>query len=465
MSVRTVVGATAALALLVTAVAVSSFWEAQRGRHDAAEEAVSPRDATLAELAALRSAVQRVRRQLHDLPPDDGLGRHDAAAGTVASRVVPPRKPRSTSRRVSVVAHPPLTEDHDTIFVSIASFRDAICAPTLVDLFKKAKNPRRVFAGVAEQNSDDDAGCMPPSFQQCVAQRAASGKDGVNDDGFCPTDNVRIREITQEEAKGPCFGRHVAMLMYRGEKYFMLIDSHNVFLRHWDSNIIRQHRDLPTHPAVISNYPPSWEPHHDRTDDPSPSGHIIVMCSAHFLDKEGYLRLDGQNFARSGRPRLQPYAAAGFLFSDASLVHDVPFDPYLDYLFDGEEILYAARMWTHGYDLYAPATAIMFHHYVRNNAQKVWSVPNNRWWVHQALSIDRVRYFLNVTKKNEDNLFVTHDKMVNRIAKDAKRNRVAMELEKYGLGHNRTLQQYWEFAGVDPNNRKFKFSFCSKKVT
>ena len=43
-----------------------------------------------------------------------------------------------------------------------------------------------------------------------------------------------------------------------------------------------------------------------------------------------------------------PFAAAGFLFYAGNILREVPFDPHLPYLFDGEEILYSARLWTHG---------------------------------------------------------------------------------------------------------------------
>jgi Glycosyltransferase (GlcNAc) len=54
-------------------------------------------------------------------------------------------------------------------------------------------------------------------------------------------------------------------------------------------------------------------------------------------------------FADSGVLPLQtPFAAAGFLFYAGHILREVPFDPHLPYLFDGEEILYSARLWTHG---------------------------------------------------------------------------------------------------------------------
>ncbi len=53
-------------------------------------------------------------------------------------------------------------------------------------------------------------------------------------------------------------------------------------------------------------------------------------------------KLDGWPCAQT------PYAAAGFMFFSGAALKNVPFDPLLPYLFDGEEILYSARLWTHG---------------------------------------------------------------------------------------------------------------------
>ena len=55
--------------------------------------------------------------------------------------------------------------------------------------------------------------------------------------------------------------------------------------------------------------------------------------------------------------------AAGFSFSRASLIADVPYDPALKFLFFGEEMAMLCRMWTRGYDLFAPTRALVFHHW------------------------------------------------------------------------------------------------------
>ena len=50
----------------------------------------------------------------------------------------------------------------DTIFVSIASYRDDKCVQTLADLFHKCKHCHRVYVGIADQIEDGDMRCLPP---------------------------------------------------------------------------------------------------------------------------------------------------------------------------------------------------------------------------------------------------------------------------------------------------------------
>ena len=60
-----------------------------------------------------------------------------------------------------------------------------------------------------------------------------------------------------------------------------------------------------------------------------------------------------------------PFVGAGFQLSSADVLLEVPFDPKLDMLFVGEEILYSARLWTKGWDMYAPDMNLVWHHYNR----------------------------------------------------------------------------------------------------
>jgi len=71
-------------------------------------------------------------------------------------------------------------------------------------------------------------------------------------------------------------------------------------------------------------------------------------------------------------PRFAPFVAAGYLVAHSDMLREVPFDPFLPYIFIGEEILLSARLWTSGYDIFSPTQNLLGHLYVRNNTPKFW---------------------------------------------------------------------------------------------
>jgi GT2 family glycosyltransferase len=51
------------------------------------------------------------------------------------------------------------------------------------------------------------------------------------------------------------------------------------------------------------------------------------------------------------KPYQTAYIAGGFFFVRSEFLIDVPFDPYLPWIFMGEEIALSLRAWTHGWDI------------------------------------------------------------------------------------------------------------------
>lgn len=71
-----------------------------------------------------------------------------------------------------------------------------------------------------------------------------------------------------------------------------------------------------------------------------------------------------------------PFIGAGFFFAHSSFLADVPFDPYVPWVFTGEEILESLRVWTWGYDIYSPTRNVLSHFYVRKHTPKFWETVN-----------------------------------------------------------------------------------------
>ena len=57
------------------------------------------------------------------------------------------------------------------------------------------------------------------------------------------------------------------------------------------------------------------------------------------------------------------FLGVGFFFTSAEFLVDVPFDPFLPWLFMGEEIALSIRAWTSGWHIYAPCKNLIRHQY------------------------------------------------------------------------------------------------------
>lgn len=299
-------------------------------------------------------------------------------------------------------------DDAGTIFVSVASYRDRECNNTIAEMFSKAANPGRVYVGVCEQNSGDGKEvCVPGA-------------------GFEHHARVRRVSIPHGEAKGPTYARHLAAGLYRGEKYFCQIDSHTRFARGWDVAAIADLRKCPSAKPLLTHYPHEFK--YYGTEEAAEL--MPTLCKSSFNDK-GILNFEAVLLPRVDEPRRVPFVAGGFVFAPGRVVDEVPFDPNLPHLFVGEEILWAARAWTAGWDFFTPTRNHVFHYYERANEPKFWDDAKADTSAQVAASEARVLAIL---------------------AGDG-RDGAPAPGQTYGLGTARTIDGYWKFAAVDPRTR------------
>lgn len=88
----------------------------------------------------------------------------------------------------------------ETIFVSIASYRDPDCQNTIRNLFEQATHLERVFIGLCIQTSPEDATdylIEPPRPAQ-----------------------IRVDSVDAVDSKGACWTRSRVQQLWRGEDFF-----------------------------------------------------------------------------------------------------------------------------------------------------------------------------------------------------------------------------------------------------
>ncbi|ETW10480.1 hypothetical protein, variant [Aphanomyces invadans] len=231
-----------------------------------------------------------------------------------------------------------------TIFVSIPSYCDSECQPTVAHLFATATAPSRVFAGLCLQHDEGDPA-------QAIAFAAAYG------------DQVRVKRMHPADATGPCLARWETQQLWRGEPYYLQIDSHMRFRQGWDVFLIHELSQCSSPRAILTTYPLGYNLPNQITRDIRPT----LLCASHF-DSNGLVRQCSKVLKTSpSKPIPSMFWAAGFAFSRATVLQEVMYDPSLTHLFFGEENVMAARLWTHGYDFFAPTEAVVYHLWSRSH--------------------------------------------------------------------------------------------------
>jgi|GEM_PF-801106 len=292
------------------------------------------------------------------------------------------------------------------IFVQIASYRDPDCQWTVKDLFEKAAHPERIFVGICWQfDKKEDGICFEEPYPY--------------------PDQVRVHEVDASQSKGVCWARSLVQKLWKDEQFVFQIDSHMRFEPGWDDMLISMWNQCENEKAVLTCYPPGFTP-----PNKFERRWIFGMSAKHF-DDDGIFLMHGAPPFEVGKnepPRPIPgaFASANMLFGPASMLRDIPYDPYI--YFFGEEITMAVRLWTHGYDLYHPNRLVIFHDWNRNKRPTHFTDFRD-WRKLNDVAYKRVRHLLNIERTTDQ--------------------AALKDLAKYGLGRARSLDQYQKYSGID----------------
>lgn len=288
----------------------------------------------------------------------------------------------------------------DDIFISIASYRDSELGPTIDDCVAKAHHPERLRFGVCWQHETREP--TPSCFDQ----------------------RVDVMAVHWSESRGMCWARAETMKMWRGERWFLQIDSHHRFVDGWDSVLLDQIARCPSSRPVLTTYAPAYTPDGPLKQDSSP----MQINFDGFSDDGIALLRPGpiHNWRADQRPRRGRFASGHFFFAPGQFARDVPWDPELFYT--GDECILAVRTFTAGYDLFVPARLVMWHRYfTAGTRRRHWDDHENGATASERLEVQSRR----------------------KIAHLLSEPWIGVD----GLGSHRTLADYERYAGISFRHR------------
>jgi len=295
----------------------------------------------------------------------------------------------------------------EKIFIHIASYRDPELIPTIKDCLLKAKYPERLRFGIVWQHSKEDIWDSMDDFK--------------NDSRF------KILDIKWNETNGTCWARHQGQKLWNGEEYSLQLDSHHRFIKDWDEILIKMLKTTGSQKPIISSYVNDYShTNNDYIEKTIPTQMSIKKFGPEKIPLFWPSNID-KNLLE--KPAPSRFFSGHFAFTLGIHNKEVPYDPFM--YFDGEEISMAVRSYTHGYDLFIPNKVVIFHEFDRGYRVKHWDdyskKNNNIKKTFSELDIE--------SKKRYRQLFKIEDNKIN--------------MDIYGFGKERTLEDYETYAGIN----------------
>jgi [Skp1-protein]-hydroxyproline N-acetylglucosaminyltransferase len=263
---------------------------------------------------------------------------------------------------------------------------------------------------------------------------------------ICAREQVRVLNIDEPESLGPYAARYFASKLWYGEQWFMQTDAHMTFATHWDATSIAMLNKAPSEKPVLSHYPPG---HMENLDQRShkPTSRLCGPVFATSDLESQIIRLEGSGMFEHSQlehPAFAPFTAAGYFVAHSEFLAEVPFDPFLPWIFMGEEIIMSSRLWTAGYDIFSPTQAVVGHIYVRRHKPKFWESVHRAFTpgVHnplQAMVLDRIKYQLGYPEAAVDML---------------KSKSLLTAVEQYTMGTARPLSAYLRIVGLNMTTKE-----------
>ena len=306
------------------------------------------------------------------------------------------------------------------IFISIASYRDRQLTSTIEDLLEKAERPERLRFGICWQHGGE-----------------ATSLPYLDDARF------RILDVDWRQSRGACWARAEIMQLWNKEDFYFQIDSHCRFALHWDTKLIRTMAQTQKQKPVLSTYGNPFTPREKESAQPElldgpPHSIVIAKFTSDGIPELRPLPI--HDFQQRTAPVPARFLSGGFLFALGRFVEEVPYDPELYFM--GEESSMSLRAFTSGYDLFHPIESLVWHDYVRTEANRHWQDHDGS----QKTQSEPVSGWSELDTKSR--MKVTALFAADRPGSETN--------DRFGIGGTRTVKEFECYAGIDFRLRRIQ---------
>jgi hypothetical protein len=330
------------------------------------------------------------------------------------------------------------------VIVMISSYRDVLCSNTLKEIFQYASNPDRVQVSIVNQANLGDIDCLDDYCKEVGESK-------------CRRSQITQIRLPLDKSRGVMFARFLQQTLIQDEEFCLQIDSHMVFPNDWDRIAIDDWLEADNEMAVMTTYP-------NRAADRNNQDYSPVRCNTVWGSNVVACGTSAHNIKHKQKtPHLIAFFGAGIAFSKCHANLVVPYDPYMAFMFKGEEYNRSARLWTHGYDLYAPKKNYAYHFYdddpkpekyKNTHRDRSFFGGNSDSTLLLKQSENRWQAIFGMIPPNDPSSKSGDKDRIERLRQaHAKSNSMKAalltDIQYFGLGNKRTLREYQIFSGIN----------------
>jgi hypothetical protein len=286
-----------------------------------------------------------------------------------------------------------------SIFIQISAYEDHELHKTIIDCIKKSSGNNELHFGINVVFKDYDM-LIP----------------------LVP--NLKVKKSKAPLNLGVGIGRYIANQFYEGQDFYLQVDAHTRFTHNWDESIIDSYNLYKKQGCnpVLTAYPsPYWyiDGKEKLEENPGLNAIDFRLENIELFKKTKF-------FHQYSKPTEESIftksISGGSVFSSGSIASILPNKKMFNW---GEEMLYAARLFTHGYDLMIPQKQYLYHLYYSHEN------PENNF-----RSLSGSDFSAEVSKIEQESNKEIYKIITNNIISDQ------------GLGDKRTLDDYWFYIGL-----------------
>lgn len=245
----------------------------------------------------------------------------------------------------------------ETLFISIASYKDTQLIPTIQNALDQAKDPTRIYFAIIEQ---DDVSKLE-EIKKLIKQHGA----GLYYEYYLP-----------DKSYGVVWARAMAHKYLKDSMhdYYLQIDSHTRFILHYDSFLINEYKHAKEYwgdfvwVASLPDY--EYDPITKISKLQNDRPHT-VLDGLLDISSPSKIKTSVKQWSYHPYGELANHTCGQFIFGDSRYIIDHPHDPNL--YWDGEESTYGARLYCSGIKTVSMPKIYAYHLYddgSRNTRQR-----------------------------------------------------------------------------------------------